>query len=90
MACQAAGQAAAAAAGPLQSGALPQLCLRCVRSTEASAAGVRALGWLSCTRPFPFPARFHLSRWVQGPPHVRFYASAPLVSSDWGLRYGTL
>ena len=35
-------------------------------------------------------ARFHDNPLVQGPPHLRFYAGAPLISSVSDYRYGSL
>lgn len=44
---------------------------------------------LSATNPPP-RSRFAANPWVRNSPHVRFYASAPLISTDRGHRYGTL
>jgi hypothetical protein len=77
-----------------EQGTNARLCVCCgLRSAHRCAPEQRrpCHGCLRLSPTLLVPAvRFNRNRWVTGPPHVRFYASAPLVSSDGGLRYGTL
>lgn len=58
----------------------------------ASACAAHAGGSEPPACPLPALSRgsFKNSLWVTGPPHLRFYAAAPLVSTNGGHRYGTL